>query len=120
MQSAYSLQFKQGNTYQYTYENEVRLNDKEREETEGPFSDVGFKLSTQLDLSVVWEKEQSQLIKLVFQDTKVFNVSGRSDDQNVFLASEEVMSSQPVFFEWVAAKLPIFSSRHRIHHHQLT
>lgn len=105
MAAAYSLQFKQGNTYQYTYENEVRLNDKERDETEGAFSDVGFKLSTQLDLSVVWEKEQSQLIKLVFQDTKVFNVSGRSDDQNVFLASEEVMSSQPVFFEWVAGKV---------------
>lgn len=104
-----SLQYKQGNTYKYTYENEVRLNDKRREETEGAFSDVGLKLGAQLGLSVVWEKEKSQLVKVEFHDVKAFSVSGRSDEQNVFSpAPDTIMSLQPVFFEWNAGKVVNF------------
>lgn len=61
---ACAIHFEVGNVHHYTYTTEVSLNEANEENYEGAHRPVGFRLSGDLRLSVVWKKTYDYLIKL--------------------------------------------------------
>ncbi|XP_071808575.1 microsomal triglyceride transfer protein large subunit-like [Asterias amurensis] len=92
-----------GKTYSYNYVTEVHIN-----EADPSGSDVGFKLSSVVDLSIVWQSGSEQVAKISLRDVSLSNIAERSDDQNTFSAPPTtlmVVSSQPAYFVWTEGKV---------------
>ncbi|XP_022087397.1 microsomal triglyceride transfer protein large subunit-like [Acanthaster planci] len=97
------LSYELGKTYSYSYVTEIHIN-----EAVPTGSDVGFKLSSTADLSVVWQSGSEQVAKLSLRDIRLSSIAEREDAENTFLSPPTtltVASSQPVYFVWSVGKV---------------
>lgn len=62
--TACAVHFDAGDVYHYSYVTEASLNGANEQNPNGAYKSVGFRLSGDLKLSVVWKKSYDYLMKL--------------------------------------------------------
>ncbi|XP_071476011.1 microsomal triglyceride transfer protein large subunit-like [Diadema antillarum] len=104
MAKAIASAYEVGKTYTYNYVTQTEINDPSvGEDWRSDGSTVGFKMSSLVNLAVVWQNPQDayeKIWKLTFADTKLQNPSRRSEETNTFSSAPptlQVVSGEPLY-----------------------
>ncbi|XP_041485074.1 microsomal triglyceride transfer protein large subunit-like [Lytechinus variegatus] len=106
-----ALSYETGKTYRYDYATDLEISDPSSgDDWSSDGSKVGFKLSSVIDLAVVWQNPQDayeKIWKLTFADTKLQNPGGRTDETDTFKAAPnlQIISGQPLYVITKAGKV---------------
>ncbi|XP_077999535.1 microsomal triglyceride transfer protein large subunit-like [Glandiceps talaboti] len=97
--SVLALNYETGKSYRYKYTTSVLLNEPKSVGQLTMKTSVGYDLSADVDISVVWQDGENKLVKLQVSESKVSNAVPRKQSDNVFQSGtgSDVVSKQPVY-----------------------
>eukprot|EP00057_Strongylocentrotus_purpuratus_P015589 XP_011670063.1 PREDICTED: microsomal triglyceride transfer protein large subunit isoform X2 [Strongylocentrotus purpuratus] len=106
-----AVSYETGKTYRYNYATDVEISDPgSGEDWTSDGSKVGFKLSSVVNLAVVWQNPKDayeKIWKLTFADTKLQTPGGRTDETDTFKAAPnvQIIGGQPLYVVTKAGKV---------------
>nr|XP_002739161.1 PREDICTED: microsomal triglyceride transfer protein large subunit-like [Saccoglossus kowalevskii] len=104
--SVFALTYETGTPYRYSYSTDVLLNEPTNEGQLSIKSSTGFKLDSNVQVTLVWKNEQNILGKLEILECKLTSAVPRNDADNVFSGAPcNQVTKDPIYVHFKDSKI---------------